>query len=510
MNITHFKLDINHFRQKVVGCWLGKNIGGTLGAPFERTHDHLDLNFYSQSLDGNPEPNDDLDLQLVWLEAIERLGLDRITPRVLGEFWLDFVTAGWNEYGVCSANLQNGFFPPLSGSIGNERWKDSNGAWIRSEIWACIFPGNPEYAGMYAWMDAAADHTGDGIYAELFTTVLESMAFIENDMRKLIADALEMIPEQCEIAKHVRMVCDCFDRGFSWLDTRNKVVEMNNDKGWFQAAQNIAFLIIGLLYGRGDFEKTILYAVNCGDDTDCTAATAGSIMGIILGEDGIPEKWKAPIGRGIRTVSIDIMHNNIDIPDTIDILTDRTVKQAIAAHHMDPRLPEIGNFSDITEHNFKGRFLPPSDEYQKEVVDADTMWMSYPLSSGDVLISYPDGVSVEPEGSIRIVITSNCYNVCRMETCRIRLLLPDGWRSADSPEKIVRKSPGEVEFVLHAGALSSAVTYIPVEIYMKGRNLPEMFCIPIQASGSVVPNLCGRFKLGVQRDRVTARRNKTA
>ena len=111
MNIVSYKLDEDYFRQKVSGCWLGKNIGGTLGAPFERTHDHLNLDFYTQDLNGVPEPNDDLDLQLVWLEAIERHGLDRITPRVLGEFWLDFVTAGWNEYGVCCANLQNGFFP---------------------------------------------------------------------------------------------------------------------------------------------------------------------------------------------------------------------------------------------------------------------------------------------------------------------------------------------------------------------------------------------------------------
>ena len=306
--------ETENLQSKIAGCWLGKNIGGTLGAPFEGTRECLDLTFYTQPLRGEPEPNDDLDLQLLWLEMAERYGVEHLTPRLFGEFWLDSIIAGWNEYGVACANMQNGFFPPLSGTLNNRKWGSSNGAWIRSELWACLFPGKPEEAATYAWMDASADHCGDGIFAELFTAALESMAFVENDRRKLIENALGFIPEECAVARAVRHCCTLYDDGRSQLEARDAIVVSNADTGFFQAPQNIAFVILGLLYGEGEFDKTLLSAVNCGDDTDCTGATVGAIMGILLGEEGIPERWKSPIGRGIRTTSIDNMHNNITVP----------------------------------------------------------------------------------------------------------------------------------------------------------------------------------------------------
>ena len=73
------------YRDKVLGCWTGKNIGGTLGAPMEGQREIFDVSFYTQDLQGNPAPNDDLDLQLVWLKAIEENGIFNINERVLGE-----------------------------------------------------------------------------------------------------------------------------------------------------------------------------------------------------------------------------------------------------------------------------------------------------------------------------------------------------------------------------------------------------------------------------------------
>ena len=67
---------ISDFTSKVRGCWLGKNIGGTLGAPFEGQQEFQDVSFYTQeNLNGNPEPNDDLDLQLIWLTLAEYYGI---------------------------------------------------------------------------------------------------------------------------------------------------------------------------------------------------------------------------------------------------------------------------------------------------------------------------------------------------------------------------------------------------------------------------------------------------
>ena len=155
--------ETENLQSKIAGCWLGKNIGGTLGAPFEGTRECLDLTFYTQPLRGEPEPNDDLDLQLLWLEMAERYGVEHLTARLFGEFWLDSIIAGWNEYGVACANMQNGFFPPLSGTLNNRKWGSSNGAWIRSELWACLFPGKPEEAATQAQMLVQVNPTAEAI-----------------------------------------------------------------------------------------------------------------------------------------------------------------------------------------------------------------------------------------------------------------------------------------------------------------------------------------------------------
>ena len=503
MDIKKNSFNRTKFRNRVAGCWLGKNIGGTLGAPFECTREILDLKFYAQKLNGNPAPNDDLDLQLLWLEMAERVGIDRLTPRVFGEFWLDFVTAGWNEYGVACGNMQNGFFPPLSGCINNEKWKLSNGAWIRSELWGCIAPGSPEQAARLAWMDASADHESDGIYAEIFTSVLESMAFVQSDLKKLIADALEFLPPDCRIFRAVRQAVDLYNANIPWREARNAVVEANADTGFFQAPQNIAFTILGLLYGEGDFERTLLAAVNCGDDTDCTGATAGAIMGILLGEEGIPERWKAPIGRGIRNVSIDIMHNNIAIPANLDELTSRTVALAEEFQRCDPRLPAFTDGDDVLP---VAACFPVSESYRSQVIARDQRIMELPLGSGILLATYPDGAEIAPSGSLRIVLGSNNFNICRLDTAVIRFQLPQGWSISPANEVFLRKSPGSVEITLTAPEhIAGAVTQIVLEVRSRGRNYPEYTVLPVQTRGAAIPAMEGPYWFGGRRERLLAR-----
>ena len=92
------------FKEKVLGCWYGKNIGGTLGAPFEWKRQFNEVTGYTQKLRGKPLPNDDLDLQLLWLIAAEEQKL-RLTPQVLGYYFSMFVAPHWAEYGISKANM---------------------------------------------------------------------------------------------------------------------------------------------------------------------------------------------------------------------------------------------------------------------------------------------------------------------------------------------------------------------------------------------------------------------
>ena len=444
-----------HYHDRVLGCWTGKNIGGTLGAPFEGHVGELSLEFYAQLPDGEPAPNDDLDLQLVWLEAAETHGIDHITPRLLAEYWLDYVLAGWNEYGVCTANLRNGIYPPLSGLCGNRRWGFSNGAWIRSEIWSCLFPGDVRSAAHYAWMDGCLDHHGEGIYAEIFTAALESAAFVVNDPGELVKIALGMIPRESLLARSVRRACDVFASGGTASEARSAVLEHNTELGDFQSPANVAFVVIGLLWGDGDFGKTICTAVNCGDDTDCTAATAGAVMGILLGRSGIPEKWTRPIGEKIRTATINPMHNNIAIPATLEELALRVEKLA--------RIPK--NPSLIVPDG--PMTVPPSD------------FMRFELPWGELHVRYCDGAEALPGESLTFELSTASLAISTMELCSVRWLPPPGWRVTPGAFGMLRRCGSRVAFSVEAGEFSAGTELLPLEVTLSGRNVPVVIHLPV-------------------------------
>lgn len=98
------KLNREFYVDKVKACWIGKNIGGTMGTPYEGKRDFLDISGFSTP-PGQPLGNDDLDLQLIWLCAVEDRGIRYVTPQVLGEYWINYIPPHWNEYGIGKANM---------------------------------------------------------------------------------------------------------------------------------------------------------------------------------------------------------------------------------------------------------------------------------------------------------------------------------------------------------------------------------------------------------------------
>ncbi len=340
-------LDFETYRDKVMGCWAGKNIGGVLGAPFECTRGVTEVDFYTQDLSMGPPPNDDLDLQIVWLAAVERYGRN-VNASILGDYWLSYIIPNWVEYGTGKANLRAGLVPPMSGFVDNP-YKDSCGCFIRSEIWACLCPGNPELAARYAYEDASVDHADEGLYGEIFFAALQSAAFVESDMRRLIEIGLSYVPEDSFLTRAVRKAVECHENGVPFREARVLVhntapgtfgiqgctikdIPVKDNEGMeigvsgFDAPENCAFAILGWLYSDGDFGKAICIANACGEDTDCTCATLGATLGIIMGAKALPEKWTKPLDDKIATMCIDKTSRGIWVPDTVTQLTDRILR----------------------------------------------------------------------------------------------------------------------------------------------------------------------------------------
>ena len=382
------KLNKETYLDKLHACWIGKNIGGTLGAAYEGKQELMDVKGFITE-PGEPVPNDDLDLQLVWLCALEEQGVHNFGTTTLAEYWVDWISPHWNEYGIAKRNLQMGILPPMSGEVDNEKWKTSNGAWIRSEIWAGLAPGLPDIAVKYATMDAMVDHgISEGSCAEIFTASLQSYAYLESDIRTLINEALKKIPDDSMTSKTVRLVMDCYDKGMDYKDARLKVLELNKSLGWFQAPGNLGFVTIGLIYGEGDFKKSMLYAVNCGDDTDCTAATVGATLGIIGGTKGIPDDWKAHVGDRIYTVSINGSYA-YRAPKTCTALTDRVLAL----------VPEI-----MKANRVKFEFTEGESEYSDSDLEKYTK-----LTSKELLDRMPYSYDIKPSNlfSVRVELDNS-------------------------------------------------------------------------------------------------------
>ncbi|XHR30941.1 MAG: ADP-ribosylglycohydrolase family protein [Chthoniobacteraceae bacterium] len=324
------------WESRVMGCWLGKAIGGTLGGPHEGHQGPLKLTFYDP-VPTSCLPNDDLDLQVVWLCYLLNNGCKEVTPDLLADAWNKHVVFPWDEYGICHRNGAYGLKDHRLGSVDNF-FSECMGAAIRSELWACVAPGDPQRAAAFAWADAACDHAGDGIGAEVFFAAVESAAFVESNRDKLIDLGLSFLPANSRAKDAIQLTRAAWARKHDWLAVRGDILAAYENPNFSDVAANLAFTILGWLAGQGDFEKSICIANNCGMDTDCTAATLGSILGI-LNPNAIPETWRKPIGDGV-VLNPQIVHL-ANIPKNLSELTSLTLRLGAQLAEAKPIIKEI-------------------------------------------------------------------------------------------------------------------------------------------------------------------------
>lgn len=276
------------FFDKVYGCFYGKCLGGAAGAPFEGVKRIIDVKDYKQYL--NPDlPNDDLDIQLLWLEVLEEKGFS-ITSEDLAAAWAEKCWYPFSEYGYFMKNYARGVKPPYSGIINNSFFKEGMGCPIRSEIWGVLCAGKPESAIRYAYIDATLDHGGAAVEAEQFLAALESMAFFESDILTLITKAMKFIPENGKLFRCFSDVLKGYLENKNYISLRTEILAAYGHPDFTNCVQNLAFILIALLYGGGSISETIKIALSLGYDTDCTCASAASVTGIIKGYSALEEK----------------------------------------------------------------------------------------------------------------------------------------------------------------------------------------------------------------------------
>ncbi len=331
------KLEEKGLREKVHGAWVGRICGCMLGKtvegirtneliPFLKATDNypmrryilksdlarVDLdkykyNFYSRDYadEINRMPvDDDTNYTVLAQEIIERFGKN-FTSGDVASTWLN--SQGKGSY--CTAervayrNFVNGYAPPES-AIYKNPYREWIGAQIRGDYFGYIYPGDPEAAAEAAWRDASISHIKNGIYGEMMVAAMIAVAATTDDVEEIIRGGLSQIPYTSRLYKNIKDVCDAFEKGVTEKDCFSMIHERYDEysaHGWCHVIPNAMIVAAALLYGGGDFGKSICLAVETGFDTDCNGATVGSVLGMAKGIRAIPDCWQAPINDTLDT-----------------------------------------------------------------------------------------------------------------------------------------------------------------------------------------------------------------
>ena len=308
---AQFTIAKSQLMDKIKGGWAGQTIGCTYGGPTEfrfngtMIQDYVNIEWTDGIIkwwyENAPGLYDDVYMDLTFVDVFDRLGLD--AP--VDSFAMAYAKAGyqlWHANQAARYNILQGIMPPASGHWLNNPHADDIDFQIEADFAGLMSPGMPNTASEISDRIGHIMNYGDGWYGGVYVSAMYSLAFISDDVEFVVTEALKTIPEQSTFYKCMKDVIG-WHRQFpddwkrTWFECEKKwSSDVGCPDGVFvpyniDAVINSAYVIIGLLYGDGDFFKTIDIATRCGQDSDCNPATAGGILGALIGYDKIPEYW---------------------------------------------------------------------------------------------------------------------------------------------------------------------------------------------------------------------------
>ena len=288
-----------------------------------------DKNNWEKWIPEKMSDQDDLYIEFMFLHSIMKNGLD-VTATEMAEDWLKYLAPNriWGANKASYLNFSKGIWPPASGNPRYSTQGDAIDFQIESDLFGLISPGMPRLSN--AWGDKAGHimNYGDGVYGGMAMAAMYTEAFFEKDTRKLAEYSLKAIPSESGYAKMVRDVLDLHQKYPNWQDAWKELQPKWGKKDGRLVSNldvriNGAYVYIGLLYGGGDFWKSMNISMRCGVDSDCNPSSVAGILGTILGMKGIPEKWAI-----LRKLPIDNIAIKEIYPSLIswDDIIDKTVE----------------------------------------------------------------------------------------------------------------------------------------------------------------------------------------
>jgi len=326
-------------KDKIKGAWVAQTIGVTFGSPVEFEYNSTMIQDYQKlawsdsalvvEYRERPESYDDIYMDLSFMKVIEEKGIDA-PSQAFAESFANAEYSLWFANQTARYNILNGLTPPQSGYWLNNPCADDIDFQIEADFAGLMSPGMVNSALRICDRVGHIMNCGDGYYGGAFVASLYSFALISNDvgdLKSIVEKALSVIPAESKFAQCISDVIkwhqeDPSDWKYAWYKTNRKwSADIGSPLGVFSpfnidAKINAAWVVIGLLYGNGDFTRTYEIATRCGDDADCNPGTAGGVLAALVGYKNIPDFWK----QGIEKVeNLPFMGTTISLVDACEM-----------------------------------------------------------------------------------------------------------------------------------------------------------------------------------------------
>jgi hypothetical protein len=287
------RLSLAEYGDKVYGAWIGQIVGATYGFNFEgKARNAIQLDHYLDRYDA-AIVDDDYYYEMVALYGFERHGVG-MTAGQLGGMWKEYKAGTWGSSEMARLALERGIQAPASGSPRYNRWFHTIGPQFSSDIYGMMAPGMVNLAGARAREYSHVNGYAEGSDGAVFVAACISEAFFEKDPVKIVRQAAQLIDPRSNYRKAIDFVLAGYEQGRPWREIaaesearwRPDYPQLNN------SVPNGALVALGILFGEGDFLKSINIATQAGDytDADCNAANISSVTGAMHGFKAIPRQ----------------------------------------------------------------------------------------------------------------------------------------------------------------------------------------------------------------------------
>ncbi len=360
------RISETQLKDSIHGYWIGQLAGNYIGFPFEnlyveepipilvnRYFDYRDQARFDLNMNlndrraftrimadamGGAWSDDDTDIEFVTLHALEIYGLD-LTYEELTQEWIAHVNRFiWSANRRARDLMETGMVPPATGS------REHNDYWYRitsqltNEIWGVLYPGMVDKAAERSEWGARVTTEDWATHPDIVYGVMYSAAFFESDIKDLVQLGRNHLPIDSPFRRGIDDLLYWHSEHEDWRVTRQLLHENYFEEidGFFVPYPVVGSIINGLsgimalLYGNGDFTRTVAIATSAGYDCDNQAATCGGLLGVMNGASSIPDsftkllpsrgEWKEPFNNQYINYSRDGLPNYNKISDIVERL----------------------------------------------------------------------------------------------------------------------------------------------------------------------------------------------